>query len=849
MPLGGAKRLNPVSQQSANSPERRGRLGLLRRAGLVVLVAVILLLVLWQGQGPLATWDAGRRAYPTLSGSLEVVGASAPISIHRDDRGVPHVRAQSEADAWFGLGFVHAQDRLGQMLWLRRLARGTTSELRGAEWLPVDRLVRTLGIGRSADTDAAKLGRDSASALFAYTDGINARLARLGAANVRALLDAPPGSPVESPWVPADSLALIKLLNWTMGPSLDAATVFAELVETLGGVGARPLLPTGGGMQGIGIAFDLPHGKPPSRLRYSTQEREPSELDRARSLLAGTVLNIAAWVVPGEDSQSGSPLLAAEFHLAPTVPVMVYEAHLSAAGFDVIGATVPGLPVYWAGRNGDVSWALTPSRVNTLQLYHETLRGEGEHREYQTGRRWMPMHSREEVIDVRSMSGEISQETLRVESTGHGPLLNGLIPDAAVPISLEWAASGRGDGLRALVGLVRAKDAEGILATLGEHHEPVLAVAYADRAGAAGWHVAGWVPRRLLGSAHLPAPGRQQGFDWERRVAFNSLPHSVEADRASHWIITADNPLLDETANRRIEWNWRNGQRGRRIERALNRLRGKGAIDLRELAEMQTRLTSQLRPKVMQAIEVLLATGPTLSPEAGEMWSHLQAWDGRYVIDRTGAAVYSVFLQNLTKQLLGSKLPEDLVDRYLSLAWIEPRVLVEGALVDAAKKGRHGGWSDPVLLSGLLGDSLHQAWVQLSYARGPNRQRWTWAGLHPLVFRPFVGFSTKNDGAQRWSFGGDEPFPGKGGGVSLADYDPMQPYAARSASLYRIAVDLAADDRILTSLAPGQSEHVGHRHERDGLGAWLSGSPRLIARTPFLVEENTVDLLQLEPPK
>ena len=81
----------------------------------------------------------------------------------------------------------------------------------------------------------------------------------------------------------------------------------------------------------------------------------------------------------------------------------------------------------------------------------------------------------------------------------------------------------------------------------------------------------------------------------------------------------------------------------------------------------------------------------------------------------------------------------------------------------------------------------------------------------------------------------------------MADYDVTRPYGARSASLYRIAVDLAEDDRILTSLAPGQSEHAGLAHYRDGLRPWLNGHPRLFARSSFLVEENTVDLLRLEP--
>jgi acyl-homoserine lactone acylase PvdQ len=115
-----------------------------------------------------------------------------------------------------------------------------------------------------------------------------------------------------------------------------------------------------------------------------------------------------------------------------------------------------------------------------------------------------------------------------------------------------------------------------------------------------------------------------------------------------------------------------------------------------------------------------------------------------------------------------------------------------------------------------------------------------------LSFRPFVSFDAFAPSAI-WSYGGDRAYPGQGGGVGMADYEPLRPFAARSASLYRIAMDLAKEDRILTSLAPGQSEHPGVSHYRDGLSPWFKGNPRLFPRSSFLVEEDTAHILKLEP--
>ncbi len=814
--------------------------------GFFSLVLVALVLLVLGGRFPFSRAETLRRAEPIHAGTRTISGASAAIAIRRDGRGVPHVAAQGVRDAWFGLGYVHAQDRLGQLLWLRRLARGRAAEVRGESLLPLDRLVRTLGIGRQADAEAAALTSLQSERLAAYAQGINAHMETIAPGVLRALLDAPAAAGDEAPWQVGDTLAIAKLLSWSMGPSLDAALVFDDLVERLGGVGARPLLPTGLGVKGIELAFELPHGPPARPLRRPENQVPSSPLARAEALLAGSRYAAAAWVVPGAQSASGSPLLATEFQLPPSVPALVYEAHLRCEAFDVVGATIPGVPVYWAGRNGRIAWALTPARVNGFQLYRETVRRVDDRREAQHGPRWNEIETREEIIRVRGFGGDLREVRIEIARTLHGPLLNDLLPGRIEPISVDWVGAGRGDGLAALMDLGGAGSAEELRAVLAEHRDPIVNVAYADREGAAGWQVAGWLPKRLLPTAGLPAPGAQLAFDWEQALRFGALPHFDAEEGAADWIVAADNALIEGTKSRRIEWSWRHGRRARRIERGLARLRSDGPIELRGLADMQNRLTAQVSPRVVPAIESLLATAGPLSPEASEVLDALRDWDGRLAPDRRGAAVYRVLARDLLRRLLETRLPSDIVDQYLALRGLEPEAFVEAALFDAATHGRAGGWSDPDTLVALLPQSLHQSWVELAAMRGPNRARWNWGGLHALVFRPFVGYDADAEEAV-WAFGGDASYPGSGGGVGAADYDVSRPFTVRSASLYRMAVDLAADDRILTTLAPGQSEHPGQPHFRDGLHPWLNGQPRLVARSAFLVEEQTSDLLRLEP--
>ena len=794
--------------------------------GLAVLGGVLLF-------GQLRQRNAVRTAFPELDGRISVAGIEAPVEIYRDAHGVPHIEAASERDAAFGLGFAQAQDRLAQMLWQRRIAHGRTAEVVGRSGLQVDRYARRLGFRALAEAELERLDAGTRAFLEAYAAGVNARLRRIesGEAGVPLALrdrESPP-----EPWSAADSLALFKLYSWGLSSTVDVSLVLSDLIEQLGGFDARPFFPHAPGedaVPGVLPSATAFRARPGQALR-DLEGLVPDPLRRAAGL-EGRTVGSSAWVLAGEHTESGHPVLIADAHLEPTVPAVLHVAHFRGGGLDAAGATLPGVPVVLTGHNGRVAWASTHSRAVVCDLFEETLKP-GDDTRYHDGRRWRELEERVEVIRVRG--GE--DESLRVRSTRHGPLISEA-EDGSAALAVHWiGARPRGrSGVSSLLAVARADAAESLREALASHEEPVLVFAYADAAGEAGVQVAGWVPQRALFTGLVPVPGRARWYDWEARIPFAALPQErLEATRP--WVIAADDALGGAEGGEDIEWLWRSGARARRVDALLEGASQRGPMGLRALVAQQSDVGVEGATELVR-LTLRDAAGGDLGPEAQEVRELLQRWDGMASADSVGAAAYHVFLENLTEALLTPHLGEELLGRYLSLPQTDPgKLVLEIVRAGTLRRDRDS-------IRAAIRKSLRDTWFGLVHELGSNRTKWNWGRLHPLRFRPLgqvAGRSFGREGLGPFSYGGN------GDTVGAAEYDPARPYDVRVAATFRFAVDTGALGEALTSLVPGQSEHREHPHYQDGLERWLEGGSRLLVTSPLLVEETSVSRLLLEP--
>ncbi|MCA3345500.1 MAG: penicillin acylase family protein, partial [Roseomonas sp.] len=352
-------------------PRRRGFGFWVKRLGFFLTAMILLLLCGIAG----ALWWS----LPARHAELALAGLAAPVAITLDGRGIPHIAAQSEEDAWAALGFVHARDRMFQMDMMRRGARGQTAALAGTAALRLDRFMRLLRLEERAAADLAALDAETRGALDAYARGVNAWIASRGrfAAPEFIALGAP------APWQPVDSLLWGKIMGLWLGGNWRMELERARLAELLSPEQLGDLWPE-----------DASPGRPDEPLLPI--EAKASGALRGESLNRAALVALAqhfprfpedaplpeiasnAWAIGAGRSASGAPLLAADPHLSHSAPILWYLARISLPdGRRLMGATAPGVPGIVIGRNESLAWGFTTTHADTQDIFIEKLTEDG----------------------------------------------------------------------------------------------------------------------------------------------------------------------------------------------------------------------------------------------------------------------------------------------------------------------------------------------------------------------------------------------------------------------------------------------------------------------------------------
>ncbi|MGB7435638.1 MAG: penicillin acylase family protein, partial [Candidatus Acidiferrum sp.] len=509
-----------------------------------------------------AIWWFVYRPLPTLDGSAVVPGLLSTVTVQRDNWGVPHIRAASVYDLAEAQGYVTAQDRLWQMDLLRRAARGQLSEVLGPATLKIDRDFRLLNFRRAADRDFATVRPDVRLVMEAYARGVNLYIQqhwnRLPIEFT--LLNYKP-----QPWQPTDSLVIACYMYRTLtdtreeelGREVVAAKVGPELAKDL----YSPEAAMDHFVVGDANAGKDPHASVKSDdpddddddmdaqdvLKASTQEHPAAITGGAPDLTSALAqeakewleesqreirhsLGSNNWVVNGEHTASGKPLLANDMHLELTLPPIWYEVHLTASDWNVKGFALPGAPLVVVGHNDRIAWGFTNNGADVLDLYIETF-NPVDPDEYRVNGAWKKADVYDEVIKVKGAP----DEHLRLVVTRHGPVV---YREGDKSYAMRWTVLEPGALCNFYNWLGSAQNWSEFRQIIKGIWGPGQNVVYADVDGNIGYILGAHVPVRKKGHGEVPVPGDTDEYEWTGYIPFDQLPQVFNPE--SGLIVTAN---------------------------------------------------------------------------------------------------------------------------------------------------------------------------------------------------------------------------------------------------------------------------------------------------------------------
>ena len=806
-----------------------------------------LLLVLCAVSVGLVYWLASR-SLPDYNDDVAVRGLGAAVEIVRDNANVPHIFGETDEDVFLALGFAHAQDRLWQMIMLRRTAQGRLSEVFGASTLSIDKLLRRLDLYTLSVQSVEALDARTRAALEAYSAGVNARLDQINSealgrgAPEMLLFNAP-----MAPWSPADSVAIVKLMALQLSAHLDAEVRRARTSLALEDDDRlRDILPD---VPGNGIAA-LPEyaALVPGAPRFAANvPLDPHPLSPFRHLDLAGASN--GWAADPSRSATGGTLLANDPHLGFSAPAIWYLARLELQSGGVIGGTIPGVPVVLTGRSAALGWGVTSSYADDQDVYVEALDPDNPER-YRTPDGYKAFRKRSSIITVK----DADPVTVTLRWTDNGPVLPashynlGAITPPGHVTSVAWTAlTGADTSIAAGMDLMRAKSvAEGIAAS-ERYIAPSQNLMLADRETIA-MKTIGALPQRDVNhqsKGRMPTPGWIAANRWDGTMPFTANPEFVSP--AGGILGNTNNKTVDRPFPNHVSYLWGDTQRIQRWQRLMQN---------REVHTRDSFIEAQLDTVSFTARSLLPLMGAELwftgeaAPEGTEERQRQRAlnllagWSGEMNEHMPEPLIYAAWLRALQARLI----QDELGPLAAEFDHVEP-LFIERVFrdIDGA-----GAWCDvvqsapvetcPDMARLALDDAL--LWIGEHWGTQLESLRWGDAHQathdHPVLgevplLRYFVNIRQSTSG------GDNTLMRGRTKGTS------PDPFFNVHGAGYRGVYDFADPDSSVFVTSTGQSGHFLSRHYDDLAQLWRRGEYIPMSLDEELARAAAVGITTLTP--
>lgn len=760
-----------------------------------------------------------RSSLPNIDGEITVVGLDQPVTIVRDRYAIPHIEAETMRAALFAQGFAHAQDRLWQLEFQRRVGAGRLAEIVGPPALPVDRFMRVLGLYRLAEASLEHLSEDSLDWLEAYAAGVNAFLdQRSGPLPPEFLIL---GHDEIEPWTPADSVVWVKMMALDLSRNWRLELLRARLAKQLSDEQISDLWP------------DYPDDAPIT-LAGHLRDIDLEALAAALPPEPAPGIGSNAWVVSGDHSETGAPLLANDPHLGLRAPGAWYLAHLNTPELELIGAGLPGVPGIVLGHNGEIAWGMTNTGPDTQDLFIEKIDPDDPGR-YLTPGGKAPFATRDEVIRVKGDD----PITLTVRSTRHGPVISDIVGDASEVIdqehvlALAWTALDDDDtSIETLFRLTKARTWPAFLEAVRGHNTPQQNLFYADTEGHIGFVAPGKVPIRKKGNGLWPVPGWTGDHDWIDAIPFEALPRTY--DPADGRLLNGNNRIVEPDYTYLLTTIWEPPYRARRIKQRLD----EQPNSLDSFADIQF---DQLSLLAVDLLPLMLEMTPG-SKAAASAADDLKAWDQVMHADASEPLIFAAWYRAFGRLTYADELGPLFLEYWSIRPQFVELILTEKPIwCDDVS-------SDPVeSCADILSRALDQALGDLEKRYGSDPAQWRWGEAHPARMKHavFDGQPVLEDIVNI-----EVPTGGDSVTVNVGHYsiwNDERPFASGQAASYRGLYDLADLDRSRFVSATGQSGHPLSPHYRDLTDLWAAGHYVQMTRKQEDYNDLAIGWLTLKP--
>ena len=788
------------------------------------------------------------QSLPDYSKTVEFSHVTEEIEIVRDTANVPHIFGKNDQDTLFALGYVHAQDRLWQMTMLRRTAQGRLSELFGAETLTVDMVVRRLGIYSASRASLSALRSDTMAKLEAYAKGVNARLEEINLGNLgRGAPELFLFSNFIAPWSPTDSLAIIKLMGLQLSSHLESEVLRARVSLILDDDLLKDLLPDVPG-SGVAELNDFASMFPSLLKQHASVAMPKHSLSPFKSIALSGASN--AWAaLPGRSASRGT-LLANDPHLGLTAPSIWYLARLELETGDVIGGTIPGLPVILVGRSASLGWGLTTANVDDTDVYIEKLNPANPN-EYQSLDGFVPFFKKQSIIEIKGQK----PVTLDMLWTENGPVLpashynlGAITPEGHVT-SVAWTLlSGQDTSFEAAFDIMVSGSVQAAMTASQTYIAPGQNLTLADKSQIA-MRTIGALPKRdprHQSKGRMPTAGWLAVNRWQGM--FDASVNPVFLNPTGGILGNTNNKYIDRPFPEHISYDWGDTQRVQRWT---------GLMQNREVHTRDSFIEAQL--------DSVSPTARALLPLIGaELWFQsenapantslgrrqvalelLANWNGEMNEHLPEPLIYAAWIRALQIRLI----EDELGPLHEEFTQVEP-LFIEKVYRDIVGAGQ---WCDVVqstpveTCAEIARVALDDALADLEKTYGSEITALRWGEAHQATHdHPVLG----NIPVLKWfvnirqsTSGGDNTLQrGKTIGTG------PNPYLNVNAGAYRGVYDFANPDSSVYVISTGQSGHPLSRHYDDLGELWRRGEYVPMSLDETLARAGATGITTLRPP-